>query len=151
MGYDLHITRRKNWTEHDSGPAITRDEFARLMNGDARFRHEPSQSPGFYVPKGPRPEDAPWLDWSDGEVCSKNPPQEFVVIMVALADRLNARVVRDDGEQYGRDGSAPQPERVVPPDQAPRRASAHLVFGAAMIVASIIACTLVLLRFLGVI
>jgi hypothetical protein len=106
MGYDLHITRRADWCDPDSGPPITRQEFERVVLGDPRFRRDEGMGPDFAVLIDPTcaSDDAPWLWWQSGEIKSKNPPRSFFNLMFEIATTLSARVVGDDDEEYGPDG-----------------------------------------------
>ena len=87
MGYDFHITRRDHWAESDSGPAISKEEFHRVLSQDSRFFVDPDNGPDFYTWKGGGDfEETPWLSWSpEGEVFSKPPSEDFIPIMVAIA------------------------------------------------------------------
>jgi hypothetical protein len=44
--------------------------------------------------------ETPWLDWSRGKIYSKNPDAPLIRKMVAIAKRLNAKVVGQDYEEY---------------------------------------------------
>ena len=39
MGYDVHITRKNDWSDTE-GPVITRDEWFEYVGGDASMRLE---------------------------------------------------------------------------------------------------------------
>lgn len=98
MGYDLHITRREDWTD-ETGPEISLEEWNELVE-----RHSATD-----VVRGA-------LYWERGEVIAKNPDVALVRQMVAMAERLGGRVQGDDGEIYDPDGTAqrgqePQPAR----------------------------------------
>jgi hypothetical protein len=80
MGYDLHITRKQNWSDPE-GPAISEAEWRALGPADEALR------------------------WEDGEVVAKNPGKELIGRMVALARELGAKVQGDDGEIYRENGS----------------------------------------------
>ena len=49
VGYDLHITRRSDWSDADSGPPISRNEFERVVLGDLRFRRDEALGPNYAV------------------------------------------------------------------------------------------------------
>jgi hypothetical protein len=106
MGYDLHITRRKRWT--DRGDDITADEWQAYVRGDSELRLQPESGPSFAVWSGPSGLDDLWLDWSDGRIYTKNPDNALVDKMVAIAQQLDAAVQGDDGEIYERGGQAPR-------------------------------------------
>jgi len=104
MGYDLHITRRKHWT--DKGDDITADEWLAYVRGDFELRLQPESGPYFAVWKGPSEPDDSWLDWSDGQIYTKNPDTAFIGKMVAIAQQLDAAAQGDDGETYPKDSQA---------------------------------------------
>lgn len=90
MGYDVHITRRKSWSD-ESGPAISEQEWLAHARGDA---------------------DLEALVCSGGNVDAKYPDAALLAKMVAAAAALGATVQGDDGETYDLSGSAtpaPQP------------------------------------------
>lgn len=112
MGYDLHITRRKHWT--NKGDDITGEDWLAYVQGDSELRLRPEDGPYFAVWSGPSALDEPWLDWSDGQIYSKNPDCKFIDKMVAIAQQLDAAVQGDDGEIYERGDQAPrQPEITI--------------------------------------
>ena len=109
MGYDLHITRRKQWSS--KGDDITSDEWLAYAQRDPDLRLQPENGPYFAVWSGASTLDGPWLDWSDGNIYTKNPDGALVDKMVAIARHLNAEVQGDDGEIYDQGIDAPrQPE-----------------------------------------
>ena len=90
MGYDVHITRRKAWSDAD-GPPITEQEWRARTEGDAELAS---------------------LYWDDGNVSAKNPDPALLKKMVSVAGTLAATVQGDDGEFYDAEGNptpAPQP------------------------------------------
>jgi hypothetical protein len=90
MGYDLHITRRKRWT--DNGDDITGDEWLAYVKGDSELHLQPESGPYFAVWRGPSELDEPWLDWSDDQIYSKNPDFTLIDKMVAIAQQFDAAV-----------------------------------------------------------
>ena len=124
MGYDLHITRKKNWDgfEDEQGPQISADEWIALVHADAEMRLD-----GFCevrLPEGKvfrvdHPSIAVWTAWSHhgghgdmawfhhhhDNVAVKNPDREIRRKMWRLAERLGAKVQGDDGEYYDRFGN----------------------------------------------
>ena len=89
MGYEAHITRRKNWSD-DIGPEIPEQEWL------AHLRVDPGLGDAV---------------WSRGNVDAKNPDAAFLQRMVAAAEALGATVQGDDGETYDRSGNALPPPR----------------------------------------
>lgn len=108
VGYDLHITRRTEWSDPESGPPITREEFERVVFGDDSFRRDGGLGPDYavLVKKPCGAADAPWLCWQNGEITAKNPSRPLIRVAAVMAAAINARVVGDDGEEYGQDGQA---------------------------------------------
>ena len=120
MGYDLHITRRAQWAD-DGGPEITLEEWGAYVASDAEVRPDADNGPtDFLWAAHPR---EPWpLWWDRGTVSTKNPDDETVRKLVAIADRLGATVQGDDGEVYRADGTSFQPES-RPGSATPRSAA----------------------------
>ena len=97
LGYDLHITRRAEWSD-DDGPSITLDEWLAYIRSDPAVTPDPDNGPqDFLVSVGAEP--CP-LWWDRGELLTKHPDKAFIRKMVSIARALNARVVGDDGEEY---------------------------------------------------
>ena len=89
MGYDVHITRRKSWSD-TGGPAITEREWIGQIGDDP---------------------DLAALVWNDGNLDAKNPDERLVRKMVAAAAALSATVQGDDGESYDGAGHPVAPPR----------------------------------------
>jgi hypothetical protein len=124
MGYELHITRKKNWDgfEDEHGAGISRDEWIAVVRADPEMRLD-----GFaQVPlregkmfRVDHPSIAVWTAWShhgeagdmawfhhhDDNVAVKNPDREIRRKMWRIAERLRASVQGDDGEFYDRFGN----------------------------------------------
>jgi len=105
MGYDLHITRKAQWSD-DDGPTVSLAEWQKLVERDpelSAYRDVREEDRG----KGASYRDqAGALWWDDGEVRVKNPDESLVLKLVEIAAALNAQVQGDDGEVYGEDGTA---------------------------------------------
>src|SRR5437773_6087542 len=98
MGYDLHITRRKEWIEE--GDDITFEEFVRQVQGDVEFRYPGENGDDYADWHSSKSGYESWLGWSDGQIHTKNPEPEFIDKMIAVARELHAKVQGDDGEVY---------------------------------------------------
>jgi len=115
MGYDFHITRRKDWP--DAGSDITPQEWLAYVKQDSELRLHPENGPYFAEWRGTS--STAWLDWSDGQIYTKNPDAALIEKMVVVARQFDATVQGDDGEVYeggGRPPRQPTPtfgERVV--------------------------------------
>ena len=110
MGYDLHITRADEWSESESRP-ISLEEWLAVVADDPELHRDPadanSQWPGFVYwadPSQPVEEWWQWLCHERGEIVTKSPDAPLRRKMHELAARLGARVLGDDGEEYGADG-----------------------------------------------
>jgi hypothetical protein len=106
MGYDLHITRRKQWSS--KGKDITSDEWLTYVQRDPELRLQPENGPYFFVWSGGSTLECPWLDWWEGNIYTKNPDAALVEKMVAIARQLGAKVQGDDGEIYDQGSDAPR-------------------------------------------
>jgi hypothetical protein len=99
MGYDLHITRKRNWT--DDGDEISFDEFVALVKGDSEFIYPGLGGPDYADWTSPSTGYKSWLHWDEnGYIQTKNPEPQFIDKMVSLSKHLDARVQGDDGEIY---------------------------------------------------
>lgn len=116
MGYDVHITRAENWLDSEESP-ITLQDWQAYLNSDPEFRLD-----GFAETSNPQGEmiriesqglavwtkyskhgvrgTMAWFDWSEGQIVVKNPDEEILEKMRAVAKRLEALVQGDDGESY---------------------------------------------------
>lgn len=103
MGYDVRITRAKDWTEN-SGREIASSEWLQLAQADPDLEPDPSNGP-FAMRYG----NEAWFDWFEGNVFTSDPDRETVGKMLSLAERLDGRVQGDDGEFY--DSSTAWPEK----------------------------------------
>lgn len=124
MGYDLHVTRAKNWTDSEACP-ITEAEWRAYVATDPELevtgiaevttpegellRYE---NPGLARWRGHPPDEEVWFDLRDGRVVVKNPDELTIAKMVSVARALGAWVVGDDGETYDSSGQPPQPPTV---------------------------------------
>jgi hypothetical protein len=78
-----------------------------------------------YTPLSLNPENGPYhaewkvasgnfrLDWSEGQIYTKNPDETLIDKMVAIASQLNANVQGDDGERYTGGSEPPQEPKVT--------------------------------------
>jgi hypothetical protein len=105
MGYDLHITRRKDWS--GTGNDITAQEWLAYVKKDPELLISPENGATFALWNGKSEYPDPWLDWSGGNIYTKNPDQALIDKMVAIAGDLHAVVQGDDGEIYRGGGEPP--------------------------------------------
>jgi hypothetical protein len=115
MGYDVHITRAKNWMDSESHP-ISLEEWKRCVALDPEFTLETTamaevddvklayENDGLAVWNACSKHDIDgnkaWFDFGEGRVTVKNPTGEIISKMKMIAERLNASVIGDDGEKY---------------------------------------------------
>ena len=111
MGYNLYITRRKDWGD-DSGPTISVEEWRKCVEADPELRMDESLGKHFAVWSGPSKDEIPWLAWGDGNIETKNPDEALIRKMASIAARLGAKVQGEEGETYDQAGAvhpAPPP------------------------------------------
>ena len=104
MGYDLYITRRKDWSE--SGHDITAEEWLAYVDKDPELSLSPENGPYFAKWGGKSKYPAPLLDWFGGNIYTKNPDAALIDKMVTVAQALRAKVQGEEGEIY-QSGSEP--------------------------------------------
>jgi hypothetical protein len=102
-GYDLHITRAKEWTDSKKTPVPVED-WTQFVKSDSEFRIVQTKD------AKDKPKDAIWVDpkdkrevyfyYSDGEITVKDPDERIIAEMKKVAVKLKAKVVGDDGEDY---------------------------------------------------
>jgi hypothetical protein len=120
MGYELHVTRRSDWTD-DDGDAISQDEWLAYVESDPTMRldgYAEAETTDGRVLRVESPGLAVWtaysghgvdggMAWFDlsfhGNVIVKNPDAEIIGKMLEVAGALAAGVQGDDGEWYTED------------------------------------------------
>jgi len=121
MGYDVHITRKRNW--FDDEPKITMAEWLAYLESDATMRLDgyaeattPNGDTLRYENEGlavwigysrhhPQQQIIAWFDFWKGDIAVKNPDEEIRRKMWLIAQVLDAKVQGDDGEIYGAHGN----------------------------------------------
>jgi hypothetical protein len=115
-GYDVHITRRSDWSDK-SGSAITLAEWKKVVAADSEMRldnfAEAAASDGKKIrieseglavwtkwSKHGKDGNMAWFYYSDGDVSVKNPDKEILGKMFRIAQKLGAQLQGDDGEFY---------------------------------------------------
>jgi len=109
VGYDLCITRRKNWVNPEEPaifPAITPEEWLVIVEADPELEIYARNGPYFARWNVPR-EPKGWMDLFRGDLFSKNPDPALVEKMQSVAVLLGAQVVGEEGEIYPPDGGEP--------------------------------------------
>lgn len=124
MGYDLHITRKDDWSDTD-GREITLEEWILYTSGDTSLKidrdHSAEQDPA--VASGAKePGHAIWVKWparkegqreawvwhAQGNLIAADPDASFRRKLFLIADSLDAKLQGDGGEIYNSNG---EPEK----------------------------------------
>ncbi len=115
MGYDLHITRRAEWSA--DGPDIELSEWLSVVENDPELRLDEAatasspeglaislRSQGLAAWTGHALQGGDsgvvWFDHRRGAIVVKIPDAEVIRKMLDIAKSLGARVQVDDGEFY---------------------------------------------------
>jgi hypothetical protein len=108
MAYQLHITRAADWTNSNDLP-ITAAEWLKLVRTDSELVQDPRYGLHFVRWAGSRGRNR-WLEWSEGRINTRYPDGALLKKLVAIAERLGAKVQGDGGEVYS--GAEPVDEWV---------------------------------------
>ena len=119
MGYDVHITRKaESWVDQDDPAIITLEEWKTYVASDSEMRldnyaeapiygtndtlHTESEGLSVWLPysKNGRAGNYAWFDFQEDRITVKNPDEEILAKMLAIAQALNARVQGDDNEYF---------------------------------------------------
>jgi len=112
-GYDVHITRAKDWTESKKTP-IALKEWAEFIQTDKEFRLVEAaeaknsktreiiklKAQGMAVWTDPKDKTECYFYYHEGEITVKNPGDRIIDKMKAVAQKLKAKVIGDEGEEY---------------------------------------------------
>jgi hypothetical protein len=112
MGYDVHITRKKEWFD-EYGPRITEAEWQAYVSSDPEMaitgavEHTNPQGETIRITLPLLTEwrrhssgSPVWFSYFEGNLSVKNPDDECLAKMRQVAARLQARVQGDEGEFY---------------------------------------------------
>ena len=117
MGYDIHITRAHEWLDSSESP-ISLAEWLSYVHEDPGMRQDGfaeattpagdtirTESEGLAVwtahSKHGVGQNMAWFDWHDGHIVCKNPDDEILKKMKAIAGHFHAKVQGDELEEYG--------------------------------------------------
>lgn len=102
MGFEMHLTRRKDWWAEEDGPAIGADEWLALVAEDDSLTLAPSKGNDYFVEwKGTcRHGDGTWFNWDYGQIYTKGPDEPIMAKMLEMAAKLGATMQDDDGNIY---------------------------------------------------
>ena len=134
MGYDLHITRRKQW--FDDSPSITLDEWLNFVEEQSDIRHDgfaEATTPSGDVIRMDEAGLSVWTGYSgdgfDGNhawfrhhndnITVQNPDEEVRRKMYQIAQHFGGGVQGDEGEHYGSDGEPVDVELVGQREKSP--------------------------------
>ncbi len=107
MGYDTTITRRDTWSA-DEGPAITRAEWQAILASDVELERVDEEDTARMLDPSRHVARFFWYQ-PDGRIFVKKPNRPVLMKMLAIAEKLGARVIGDDDEVYSRDGVPDKP------------------------------------------
>lgn len=99
MGVEFHITRAEFWAENDDNQ-ISSDEWLNIINSDPELSHSPRNGELNAIWNGDGSDGEDWLDWSEGNIYTKWPPTPLYRKMLQISQKLNAKVMDDDGTIY---------------------------------------------------
>ena len=118
MGYDVHITRKQHWADEEDNATISLAEWLAYVATDPEMRLDDhaeapvgdtdttfgveSEGLSVWLPysKNGRAGNYAWFSHEDDRVTVKNPDEEILGKMLAVAHALGARVQGDDNEYY---------------------------------------------------
>jgi hypothetical protein len=114
MSYNLYITRADNFWEAKEFP-VKESEWRAVAEADPSLQYSIDDYYERRVEDGQAETIHPWLYMSlpetpplwyeDGAIVAKNPDPRFIVKMVALAAKLDAHVIGEEGEVYDSSGN----------------------------------------------
>lgn len=114
MGYELHITRRKDWSDDAQEDIdISLEEWLAYVGNDSELelvdwfrikvlgsKTESQVAPGFCEWILHPLKLRPWFNYSNGDISTKNPNEDTILKMLSISKFFNAKVQGDDGENY---------------------------------------------------
>lgn len=114
MGYDLHTTRRSEWSDSEENQNdISLKEWLSYIKTDNELqlsntyqikvpgsKTDSMIAPGFCEWINHPSNEKPYFDYHDGNISTKNPDEDTIKKMIAIAKLLNAKVQSDDVETY---------------------------------------------------
>jgi hypothetical protein len=126
MGYDVHITRRHDWSD-PKGPEISLEEWLAFVAADPEMRLDGRAETRLQDGSVFRTErrglsvwtayslhddsgNMAWFLYSHGRVIVKNPDEEILRKMWSIAQALSAKVQGDDSEVYDSSARASYPD-----------------------------------------
>ncbi|WP_186764622.1 hypothetical protein [Comamonas flocculans] len=128
MGYEVHITRKQDPLVKD-GPVISMEDWDAYLSCDADMRLDGYAEVNIQGGEALRMEaeglavwtaysghdvngNMAWFYFDCGAITVRNPDAEIFRKMFSIAQALDARVLGEEGEEYGEDGTMLAPRRV---------------------------------------
>jgi hypothetical protein len=99
MGYNLYITRAKEWSSNE-GCQIGDNEWRSIVESDSSLAPDPVNGPSFALWSGHPEKVESWFDLSEGNIYTKNPDGPTIDKMMEIARVLEATVQGEEGEIY---------------------------------------------------
>ena len=109
MGYNLYITRAGDWLDAAENPiheeewlALVDDDASLSVNGDDYYERQTpdGQLERLHPVEWSEADDGNCFWYDGGAIECKNPSEAWIAKMVEIAQRLGARGVGDEGEEY---------------------------------------------------
>jgi hypothetical protein len=100
VGYDIHITRSRDWSDIPPDKQITGQEWLHYVAKDPQLKLAGYNGEYFAIWSGKSRHGEAWFDWSRGRVHTKNPDPAVLAKAIEIARALGARVIGDEGETY---------------------------------------------------
>lgn len=99
MGVEFHITRVEYWAENDDDQ-ISSDEWLEIINNDHELSLSQISGEFHTLWNGEGSDGEDWLEWSEGNISTKWPSPPLYHKMLQISQKLNAKVMDDDGTIY---------------------------------------------------
>ncbi len=96
MGYDIHITRKKEW--HAEGIDISEAEWLNYLASDQEFSKPDEYNMVIWTNPSSN-KQFPFRFWNQ-QIIVKDPDKEIVAKMRRISQKLKANVQGDEGEPY---------------------------------------------------
>ena len=111
MGYDLHITKKKNWFDKE-GELVSEKEWENAVSNDPEMKMSKTAEvktkdgkttvrySNHLLAEWKDNDNIFWFDYRNGEICVKDPSKKAIEKMKELAKKMEARVQGDECEIY---------------------------------------------------
>jgi len=99
MGVEFHITRADFWADNQENQ-ISSEEWLETVNADPELTIDDKNGEFFVIWNGDSIHKTACLEWSAGNVSTKWPDTALYHKMLKIAEKLNAKVMDDNGTLY---------------------------------------------------